>query len=258
MFGIKMFYNMLQRKSFDPDYQAILNYATSQGWSLPSTTNQTKDNTLILSLKSAGIWNKLDIFYMFSTDYSDFARINWKSPGNYTATLAGNIPPAFVANVGFSGASANLAYIRTNFIPLTNGVNYTLNNASRNFWKINTTATSGFMDGNSTATYNGIQTSSSTNQRINSIANTGTAYAYGTAAGMKSIHRTSSTSITLFQDTTSATRTVTSSSGGANSEQWILRSGTTYTSHRVSMYSMGASLVNENTDYYNAINTRLS
>jgi len=33
---------------FDADYQAVLNYATTQGYSLPSASQQTKQNKLLV------------------------------------------------------------------------------------------------------------------------------------------------------------------------------------------------------------------
>ena len=39
---------------FDADYQAILDYATIEGYTLPSEGQQTLQNTLVTSLKSAG------------------------------------------------------------------------------------------------------------------------------------------------------------------------------------------------------------
>lgn len=258
MFPQRLFYSLLQKKGgLDLDYQAVLNYGISQGWTLPSSATQTKDNTMILALKSAGIWSKLDIFYMFSTDGdSNFARINWKSPGNFVATLLGNIPPTFTTNLGFTGNATNLAYVSTNFNPSTNGVQHTLNNASRHFWKGDAVAT-GIMDGNTSAIQS-IQTASTGNQRINQTAQVSSAYSYGATVGMKSIHRTSSNDVTLITNTTAATRTAASSTTNYSLVQWILRSGTTYANHSVRMYSMGASLVSENTAYFNAINTRMA
>jgi hypothetical protein len=45
--------------AFDADYQAVLDYATSQGYTLPSTGQQTLQNQLVVDLKAGGIWSKL-------------------------------------------------------------------------------------------------------------------------------------------------------------------------------------------------------
>jgi hypothetical protein len=74
---------------------------------------------------------------------------------------------------------------------------------------------------------------------------------------MKSIHRTNSTNVELFNATTQGSRTATSASMNSNN-QFVLRSGSLYGAHRVSMYANGASLVAENTAFVNAFNTYIT
>jgi hypothetical protein len=63
----------------DADYQAVLDYATTQGYTLPSASQQLLQNQLVVDLKAGGIWSKLDTFAVFATDGdSDFALIDWK------------------------------------------------------------------------------------------------------------------------------------------------------------------------------------
>ena len=64
---------------FDSDYQAVLNYATAQGDTLPSSSQQVIGNTLVLTLKNLGVWDKLGSLVMFATDGdSSFSLIDWK------------------------------------------------------------------------------------------------------------------------------------------------------------------------------------
>jgi hypothetical protein len=42
---------------FDADYQAVLDYATTQGYTLPSSGQQTLQNQLVVDLKDGGIWS---------------------------------------------------------------------------------------------------------------------------------------------------------------------------------------------------------
>jgi hypothetical protein len=115
---------------FDPSYQAVLNYATSLGYTLPSSGQSAKQNKLVVDLKAAGIWNKLDTFGVFATDgSSNFALIDWKRVSLYTAVNS----PTFTASSGSVGGfrgNGTSSYIDANFIPLINGVNLTLNSAS--------------------------------------------------------------------------------------------------------------------------------
>jgi len=103
----------------DPDYQAILDYATTQGYTLPSASQQTLQNQLVVDLKTAGIWNKLDTFGVFATDGdSDFALIDWIRLTDYTAVNS----PTFTTNVGFQGDGTS-SYIESNYLPITNAIN---------------------------------------------------------------------------------------------------------------------------------------
>ena len=99
------------------------------------------------------------------------------------------------------------------------------------------------------------------NQRINSnLTLTGGLVNFTSTRGMKSIHRTSSTNIELFNDTTQDSRTAISSTV-VNSNQTILRSGSTvpiYGAHTISFYMMGESMVSENSAIVTAVNTYLN
>jgi len=111
--------------SFDADYQAVLDYATTQTYTLPSASQQALQNQLVIDLKDAGVWSKLDVFYVFATDGdSDFASINWKDPNNFECTEVNS--PTFTTNKGFEGDGTS-AYLDTNFNTSTDSVNYTQN-----------------------------------------------------------------------------------------------------------------------------------
>lgn len=113
----------------DTDYQNILDYADSQGYSLPSNSQQLLQNQLILDLKASGIWNELDLLYVFATDGDrDFAKINWINPGSFTPSEpSGSL--AFTINQGFTGNGTS-TYFNTGWIASTHAVKYTQNNAS--------------------------------------------------------------------------------------------------------------------------------
>jgi hypothetical protein len=235
---------------FDADYQAVLNYATTKGYTLPSAGQQILQNQLVLALKTGGIWNKLDTFAVFATNGNiDFALIDWKRLTDYTAVDS----PTFTTNQGFTGNGTS-SYIDTNFNPSTSGVNYTLNNASRYFFPHAFSGTFR-MDGTTSVGQNGMARQSVTSQRINcGNNNLAIAFDYTAVINPKSIHRTSSVSVDLFNGTVGTTGVQTSTVIG-NSNQFVFRSGTGYGAHTVSAYSMGASMISENTAFVNAYNT---
>lgn len=113
---------------------AIIAYANSQGWTIPSSGTISAMVTLVNSLVSSGIWNKLDIFYMFGyndTSLSNFSRINWINPGTFNITF--NSGGCTYFNNGFNNTydgSYTGNKLNTNFITSTNGTNYSLNDCS--------------------------------------------------------------------------------------------------------------------------------
>jgi hypothetical protein len=241
--------------AYDSDYQAILDRATNLGFTLPSDEEKLLQNQLVIDLKDAGAWTKIDCFYLFATkSNSNFARIDWK---NFTHTATLFNAPNFISGKGFQGNGSS-AYIDTNFNPVTDAVNYTQNNASRYIF-MDTASGTGALDGRSTVNINNSLRASSSNQRINqgTTALTGGAFDFTATRGMKSIHRTSSTNVELFNGTAQGSRTATSASM-TSSNQLILRSGSSYGAHTISFYMNGASMVAENTAIVNAVNTYLN
>lgn len=127
--------------SNDADYQAVLDYATTQGYTAPSAAQQTLQNTLVTDLKTAGIWSKLDAFYLFATDGdSDYATLNFVAPSSFQATKTNS--PTFTANEGFTGDGVS-AYLDTNLNQANDTTNYTQNDASFGVYAWNEVAGTG-------------------------------------------------------------------------------------------------------------------
>ena len=106
--------------SFDADYQAVLDYATTQGYTLPSSGQQILQNQLVVDLKDAGVWSELDTFGVFATDGdSDFALIDWIRLTDYTAVNS----PTFVTNSGYLGDGVS-ACIATGLDLRDSGLNW--------------------------------------------------------------------------------------------------------------------------------------
>lgn len=90
------------------------------------SARQSAINTLIASLKTNGIWAKLDVLRIAGLNESD-SLINWKTPGTFNSTAVNS--PAFVADRGFTSSSTGTRYINTNFVPSTAGGNFAANSA---------------------------------------------------------------------------------------------------------------------------------
>ena len=237
---------------FDSSYQAILNYATSQGFTLPSFSGQTKQNQLVVNFKSAGIWNDLDIFYVFATDGSeDFAKINWKNPGVYTIIENGTVN--FTTNIGFKTAAANVAnFFSTQYSTQTNKTGYTLTDASRFTWDYDGTGT-GVYDGafgGPRESFNGLNDSG---QRIQQD-NTNLPSAFNNVGvGLKLIQRTSSSNVNMYNNTSTPTSFVRNNTGLIAGAQLIFKRGDNSSpgTYRLSIYGLGASLSGKESNLLN-------
>lgn len=238
--------------SGDQDYNALLSYAQTQGYAIPSVSQRTLQETLIGDLKTAGVWDKLDVFYVFATDGdSDYATLNWKAPSSHQVTKVNS--PTFTTNSGFTGNGTS-SYLDTNYSASDDGVNFTLNNASISIWTNGFTINS-FITGNTTSN-NVLRTStSSANNRINGGGGFLPRVDFSdSSVNFRQLNRTSSNDIIAINDTTSTSHTGVSD-GIPSANQRILYGISNYSDNEVSFFGMGASLVNENVGFYNALNT---
>ena len=249
------------QNGFDSSYQAILTYAsTLVGATIPTSAQQAVQNKLIVDLKAGGVWNKLDNFYVFATGTNGnnvFSTINWKNPNLYLATLTN--PLAFATNSGFTNTGTG--FISTNFTPSTNGVEYKLNDASRFAWVH--TAGTGTIDGVGGSLSNRFTFDAVLPQNINN-GTTSVTFATLSGAGLKSINRPTNNQVRIFENTSLSASSSQTSSALTTTSQLVFRSLTTYGTHTISVYGMGASLVTSggdatlNTNLYNAINTYMT
>ena len=113
---------------FCDEYQRIYDDLEGIG-TPPGAAVAAAQNTMVCGLVDAGIWAKLDIFYLFAqtTNAGGEALMNWVTTGLYNATAFN--APAFVALEGFSGDGAS-AYIDSNWNCNSDAINYALNSAS--------------------------------------------------------------------------------------------------------------------------------
>ena len=191
--------------AYDASYQAVLDRATALGYSQPTNDQKLVQNQLVLDLKAAGLWTRLDIFYAFANDGSaEFATLNWISPTNHQATLVNS--PTFTSNVGFNSDGVS-AYIDLNINLSTQFSKATLTNGSKFVYK---SANSG------TAWITGIV--GNTNDRWQGANNIGwsihaaqnaSASADSTGAGLHMVSRSTSTAINHKNPTTSTNATTT-------------------------------------------------
>ena len=109
---------------YDADYQAVLDYATTNAIAHPDAAQKTIDNQLILDLKANSLWAKADVFINYGgTATTSFRRICWKRL--LQVDLFGGLTWSLD---GIEGNGTN-GYVDLKFNPSVNGVNYAFNNA---------------------------------------------------------------------------------------------------------------------------------
>jgi hypothetical protein len=242
--------------NFDADYQAVLNYATTQGYNLPTYSQRLKQNQLLLDLKAGGIWSKLDTFGVFATDGdSDFALIDWKRLTDYTAINS----PTFTSNQGFTGDGTS-SYIKTGFVPNL-AVNYTLNSASQGFWLnsgligsyTNLGSREGFLNKMSYDFSQSININANSSANISGITN-GKLYQY---------NRSDASNVERFINGSSIGTDLVNSSALNAFEFYALalnnaNSPLVYSTNELSMVYASSDLSSEALDFYNAFNSYMT
>jgi hypothetical protein len=113
--------------SYDPDALAFFDRLTTP----PTDERKALYNTLVVDLKSAGVWEKLDALYILAAADAQAARRNLVQDA-YNLTAAG--APTFTADRGYQG-DASGAYLATGFTPSTAiSPRYIQNSASMGSW----------------------------------------------------------------------------------------------------------------------------
>jgi hypothetical protein len=76
-----IYYEFGASVNYEPEYEAILQYATSNGITTPKRNQNFLNNKKIKQLKSEGIFTELDILYNFKqqSGLEDFCKIDRKS-----------------------------------------------------------------------------------------------------------------------------------------------------------------------------------
>lgn len=224
--------------AFDADYQAILDFATTAGYTLPSSAQQDVQNQLVLDLKSAGCWSEIDVLYICHTDGdSDYATINWKSPSNFQLTKINS--PTFNTNQGFTGDGVS-AYLASSFELVADGVNYQANSCSIGWYP---SSSNDWAMGN--ANLNGsmrFRSITRNDSRINTTA-IGTVPVAAAANKVYHLHKTASGTVYSYFDTTSELHSgLTDRNGITPDEVFLLRSASNYSLATVGVAWVGGDM----------------
>lgn len=113
---------------YDPATQALLDQATTDGYTAPTGIYLTALDAYIIELKAQGIWALCDVIYLPSSGGDrNFAKYNLKDPTQFN--LVEYNSPTYTVGEGFTGDGVS-AYLDTTWNPSVDAVNYTQNAAS--------------------------------------------------------------------------------------------------------------------------------
>ena len=244
---------LLLKDAFDPAYQAVLDFATSEGITLPSANQQILQNNVVLSLKDKGLWNKKDVFGLFATNGNvDFALICWKRLIKMDAINS----PTFTINGGFDGNGSS-SYIDTLFRPAIDGVNFLQDDAGVS---VNTNQTSGNYIVGTSSTANGnvrIRQKNNPDSQINGDIFDASGIGLDVSGNIH-VDRISSTEVTSRSSDGSVTNS-SNSTGLTSNPIWLLRLVGIYSNGNVLSFSARSSFTEQEKDDYNTIiNTYLN
>lgn len=102
----------------------------------PTDARKLVINQLIVDLKSAGVWAKLDALYILAAADAQAARRNWITDAlNAVATSS----PTFTADRGYAGNGTS-SYLNTGFVPSTAGGLFSQNSGHISAWSLTSRA----------------------------------------------------------------------------------------------------------------------
>jgi len=250
-FGLGLQYSKLSGggSAFDSDYQAVLDFATSEGDTLPSESQQNLQNNLLKSLKTFGIWNKLDSFAMFATDGDvGFSLICWKRLVKMTAVNS----PTFTADEGFTGNGTS-SRINSGLTPDGTG-NYKLNAASFGVFVKTQETNNEYLAGAGSNTR--MRAAGSSLNRINSSSINGT-FDFN-VVGLSHLNKSSATNVQCIVNGVTSNRMVTNEGLESNFVFLDFTDGTGPSDAQISLGFIGGDLSSEAADFSTAVNTYIS
>jgi hypothetical protein len=115
------------RYHHDDTIDAILSKFASQ----PNSARVVLIEELVNGLKTDSLWEKIDFLYVMAAHEDTAARVNWKSPGDFTLANIGS--PTFTADEGYTGDASTIA-LNTGFDLGVHATQYTQNSAHGGAW----------------------------------------------------------------------------------------------------------------------------
>ncbi len=222
----------------------------------PDDTRKELIDTYVGALKSSGVWPALDILYVLASHDSQAAKLNLKAPASFVAVNVG-AGPTFVADRGFTSNGSSTA-LDTQWVPNTNGVNFTLNDASQWVWCLTNAQSNQRAIGGNSGSPAGFICPRSTTDAVIAQMNSGSAQTLGagsftTSVGFTGYQRRAAGAMAVFKDGVSAATATAAASSRATQSQWICGgNNNSFDPRQIAIAAWGASLNTLEAGFYNA------
>lgn len=118
---------IMGKLSLDPITVAWLAQLATSFGSNPSPSFVSALDTMIVGMRTDGNILLLDRFWIFAQEVQGYSRVSIVNPSSTQITEIGT--PTWTTNQGYTGDGSTM-YLKTGFVPSTNGVNFILNSAS--------------------------------------------------------------------------------------------------------------------------------
>lgn len=220
----------------------------------PDATRKGVIDTLIRSLKSAGVWTLNGVLYLTAAHDSQAAGLNWKLPGTNTLTPVN--APSFVADRGYTGNGTNTkllpGFASRDVIP-----GYSQDSAHASFWSrtdLNTN-TADVGTGTSGQLFLVPRSAGNFNSRINN--STSISVAVADSLGHFLVTRRASTDAESYKDGASVQTSAAASSSitGADEVEFLTATAVSgFSSRQDAMFSLGSGMTDAQvTAFYDAL-----
>jgi len=221
----------------------------------PPLRRQRLMSELISELIYAGVWSRLDCFYVLAAHDAQAARLNWIAPG--TNNLTAQSAPTFTFDRGYAGNGSS-AYLTTSYQP-DGSRHYKQDDASAGVW-VQTLADGNFSLGTQS---NGVSVqivsknaSGNFQSRLNDSTNSPVAEAAGT--GLFAVSRSASGSYVKFKNGAVVDTPAVASTGLPVNNITLLRLASTYSANRLSAVWVGGGLTDaQQAAMFNALSAYL-
>lgn len=242
--GLGLDITLGSRPAYEPEALALFARMTTP----PDARRKGLINTLIAGLKHAGVWSRLDAFYMLAAHTAQAACLNWVADA-YNLAPVNN--PAFEVDRGYTGNGIN-AYLDTGFNPVTAGGKFSLNDAHLGVWCLTDTAEDRNDIGNFNARIFARNSGGAISGRMNDNSVPLAAPAVSTSVGHTVLSRGDSQGYRIDKDGISRV-TVTHPAIGMSSQTfWLLAAnGSSYGTRQYAYGHLGRALsATQNSDLY--------